>query len=470
MERYHRRMLFSALIALAVLLTITACNLPINSSASHEQISVDFTLPVLGVSRHNSGARFILPGFEAAAVVLSGIGHEFQTAVAVELQERDGRMHGRAVFNSVPADREYQIQVSVLDANGRGVHFAEQSFSLRANAETAVSLRLLPHPDIVPESNHINLSGPGEVFDGINLPASSFLVYKVHAEDLAGYFLSVYPEGDTDIATIDEFLLAVQQTPEGEIFTDPAALAGAGYFYLWLYNQGSTVLDMGFTLGDVTGDLSVTIDLQNPDNPEIVFDGTELILSHLGTEDYPSSMTVSASQGFANYSWLLNGDAAHPGLTVDQDFPWQVQVNALELELGGSHSLTLIVEDDAGELYSSQLGFQVVEGPSMQIQINLQNPEDPEILFEGSELVLSRTGSSGYPQFMEIHATEGFVAYTWLLEGNAEHSAMSSEVEVHRVEVDSSPLSSGGVYRLTLIVEDAGGDLHSSQLDFLVVE
>lgn len=471
MERYHRGMLFSTLIALSVLLTITACNLPINSSAGHEQISVDFSLPILGVSRYNTGARFILPGFEAAVVVLSGSGHEFQAAVAVDLQERDGRMHGKAVFNSVPADREYRIQVSVLDADGRGVHFAEQNFSLRPNAETTVSLRLLPHPDLVPESNQINLSGSGELFDGINLGGSSFLVYKVHAEDPSGYFLTVYPEGDTDSEAIDEYLLAVQQTPDGEIFDDPADVAGADYFYLWLYNQGSTALELSFSFGDVTGGLSVEIDFQNPDNPEIIFDGAELILSHLGTEDYPSSMTVSASQGFADYSWLLNGDVDHTALNISQDFPWQVQVSAIELEPGGSHSLTLIVVDDAGEMYSSQLNFLVVEGPSLQIQINLQNPEDPEIEFEGSELVLSRTGSNGNPQFMEVRATEGFAVYTWLLEGNAEHASLSvNGGEGHQVEIDSSQLSIGGVYSLVLIVEDAVGNLHSSQLNFLVVE
>jgi uncharacterized repeat protein (TIGR02543 family) len=146
----------------------------------------------------------------------------------------------------------------------------------------------------------------------------------------------------------------------------------------WATSEGSTIVayaDGADYQHTITSDrnlyaiwrenLVVTIDLLNPEAIIIEFSNTAGTLSRSGT-GYAKTMTVSATTGFDEYYWELDGEGTHAALTISPDGqgPQTVLIDAAltgsELHYG-VHSLYLVVTDAKGLVLSCQFDFKVVE-------------------------------------------------------------------------------------------------------------
>lgn len=110
-------------------------------------------------------------------------------------------------------------------------------------------------------------------------------------------------------------------------------------------------------------ELTVTIDLINPEEADITFSDTSETLSASGS-GYPAIMTITvvSSDTIDSYTWLLNGESGNPALTVS---PGDIGDHVVELDAAeglyfGVHNLSLFVVIN-GNTFSAQFDFSVVQ-------------------------------------------------------------------------------------------------------------
>lgn len=97
-------------------------------------------------------------------------------------------------------------------------------------------------------------------------------------------------------------------------------------------------------------DYTITIDFQNPDDPSITFDWSGDDVTQ-GT-----TVEVTASTGFAGYTWYLNGSSGHAALSASGS---SVTIDTSGLAFG-THTVSLVVDEG----YSAEFSFDVVNETS----------------------------------------------------------------------------------------------------------
>jgi uncharacterized repeat protein (TIGR02543 family) len=102
----------------------------------------------------------------------------------------------------------------------------------------------------------------------------------------------------------------------------------------------------------------------------------------------------------------------------------------------------------------------------LDVSIDVSNPAESEISISG-DAVLSKSGS-GYSSTMVISTNSGAESYTWLLDENSSHAAVTVSPD-YTAEINAASLDFG-IHTLNVFVEVSSGEYRSAQFDFEVVE
>mgnify|MGYP006276141065 CR=1 FL=1 len=121
--------------------------------------------------------------------------------------------------------------------------------------------------------------------------------------------------------------------------------------------DGSFTATADVTVSPQTGDGSINVDFQNPDDPTVSISGVPASVSQGET------FTVSAS-GHDSYTWYLNGDSGHAALSASSGASIDIDTSTLSL---GSHQVSLFVTAGS-DSYSTQVSFTVTEAVTTLIE------------------------------------------------------------------------------------------------------
>jgi chitodextrinase len=174
-----------------------------------------------------------------------------------------------------------------------------------------------------------------------------------------GVYITYHPNGaDTGTVPSDSQAYAPGETVT--VFGNTGGLAKADHTFAgWntQADQGGTSFGTGDTFEAPTQtttlyavwnpSYSVQIGFAEPDNPSITFTGTtsEVLRG--------SDLTVTASTGYAGYTWYLDGASGGTGISSSGA---QATIDTTSLWLG-THTVSVVLDEG----YSAQVAFKVVE-------------------------------------------------------------------------------------------------------------
>ncbi len=164
-------------------------------------------------------------------------------------------------------------------------------------------------------------------------------------------------------------------------------------------------------------------------------DGSALPLDEVLNEDSSSAQASFVPDSAGTYSARLTVTATETARSAN--------------EFSNSDTVFIAVATNGGE--GDDTGEAV-------ITITFDNPDDPEVVISGSTSVARGT-------VLNVETTAGFDSYTWYLDDDSSHSALSGGA-TSSVSIDTTSLSAG-VHSLAVIVSNSSGT-YSAQFAFTV--